>query len=203
MKKNVIKNVNVILEERYLKQKSIIIESLEPPKSEDEYISIIKNNGFTQVSSTDPNTVWKYENSKTQVFTFKTKDGKLYVSQRGFYNPKTDLHIPTTTTSFKIPVTTEYQKYWDRAVNDYIQSKNIYDPSWSLENINDLIKKIEDNLKITNDKDIVTVGGVFIRNIKSVEENINKWLVDPDKQLAKNNLNQLKGLAKEKGLNFV
>ena len=37
MKKNVIKNVNVILEERYLKQKSIIIESLEPPKSEDIY----------------------------------------------------------------------------------------------------------------------------------------------------------------------
>jgi tetratricopeptide (TPR) repeat protein len=137
---------------------------------------------------------------KTQVFTFKTKDGKLYVSQRGFYNPKTNLHIPTTTTSFKIPVTTEYQKYWDMAVNDYIQSKNIYDPSWSLENINDQIKKIEDEIKITNNTDIVKVGKVFISVIKSVEENINKWLIDPDKQIAKNNLNQLKGLAKEKGL---
>ena len=44
------------------------------------------------------------------------------------------------------------------------------------------------------------VGKVFISVIKSVEENINKWLIDPDKQIAKNNLNQLKGLAKEKGL---
>jgi len=202
MKKNVIKNANLILEERFLKQKLVITESLEPPKSESEYISILKNNGFTQVKSTDPNTVWKYENSKTQVFTYKTKDNKIYVSQRMFYNPKSNLHIESSTTNFKIPVTTEYQQYWDKAVNNYIQSKNIYDPSWSLENINDQIRKIEQELKITNNVDIVKVGKVFINSIKSVEENINKWLVDPNKQSATNSLNQVKNLAKEKGLNI-
>lgn len=202
MKKNVIRSANLILEERYFKKKSIIIESLEPPKSESEYIEILKNNGFVPVKSEDPDTVWKYENSKTQVFAYKVKNGKFYVTQRGFYNPKTDLHIPTTTTFFKIPVIGQDKSYWDRAINEFIMSKNIYDPSWSLESINDQIKKIETNLTDMKETEIVKVGDLFIRTIKRVEDSINQWLKDPEKTEATNNLNNIKSIAREKGLNI-
>ena len=50
--------------------------------------------------------------------------------------------------------------------------------------------------------DINKFGDMFIRTIKGVEDNINKWLEDPDKSMAVNSLNTVKTLAKEKGLNF-
>jgi len=61
MKKSTIKNVNIILEQRYLKQKYIIVEEVDTPNNDTEYINLIKDNGFTLKPYTT-NMVWKYEN---------------------------------------------------------------------------------------------------------------------------------------------
>ena len=201
MKKSTIKNANIILEQRYLKQKYIIVEEVDTPNNDTEYINLIKDNGFTLKPYTT-NMVWKYENDKTKVYTYKLKSGDIYLGQTQFFNPKTNLQVPSSVIRFKLPYFSESAYSWDELMSEYIQSKNIFDPSWSLESINNQIEKIEGNLTDMKETDINKFGDVFIRTIKGVEDNINKWLEDPDKSMAVNSLNTVKTLAKEKGLNF-
>ena len=47
------------------------------------------------------------------------------------------------------------------------------------------------------------ISFLFIRTFKGVEDNINKWLVDPDKSLAIDDLIKAKKLAKEKRLTIT
>jgi hypothetical protein len=201
MKKNTIRNANIILEQRYLKQKLVIVESDSSPNNDSEYLNLIKDNGFTLKPYTT-NMVWKYENDKTKVYTYKLKSGDIYLGQTQFFNPKTNLQIPSSVIRFKLPFVSESNSSWDELMSKYIQSKNTFDPSWSLESINNQIEKIEGNLSDMKETDINKFGDVFIRTIKGVEDNINKWLEDPDKSTAVNSLNTVKTLAKEKGLNF-
>ena len=157
MKKSTIKNANIILEQRYLKQKYIIVEEVDTPNNDTEYINLIKDNGFTLKPYTT-NMVWKYENDKTKVYTYKLKSGDIYLGQTQFFNPKTNLQVPGEIKRFKLPYFSESAYSWDELMSEYIQSKNIFDPSWYLESINN--------------------------------------------QIEKNNLNQIKDITKEKGLNF-
>ena len=83
MKKSTIKNENIILEQRYLKQKYIIVEEVDTPNNDTEYINLIKDNGFTLKPYTT-NMVWKYENDKTKVYTYKLKSGDIYLGQTQF-----------------------------------------------------------------------------------------------------------------------
>ena len=48
-----------------------------------------------------------------------------------------------------------------------------------------------------------SISFLFIRTFKGVENNIDKWLVDPDKSLAMDELIKAKKLAKEKGLKIT
>ncbi len=219
MKKNTIKTANLILERRYLKQKSLIVESENPPINDKEYINILKKNGFTlkpYTTELKPYTTdmdWKYENDKTQVYTYKLKSDKLksdklksedvYMGQGLFYNPKSDLTISSSIIRFRLPITSENGVTWDKLMSEYIQSKNIYDPSWSLEKVKEQIENI--NLTLTDMKvgQIDKFEGMFIRTFKGVQYNINKWLVDPDKTLANDELIKAKKLAKEKGLKIT
>ena len=201
MKKNTIKSANLVLEQRYLKQKYIISEGETSPNNDDEYLRIVKENGFTLKPYTT-NMVWKYENDKTKVYTYKLKSGDVYLGQTQFFNPKTNLQIPSSVIRFKLPYFSESSSSWDKLMSEYIQSKNVFDPSWSLESINNQIEKIEGNLSDMKETDINKFADVFIRTIKVVEDNINKWLEDPDKSIAVNTLNTTKKLAKEKGLNI-
>ena len=202
MKKNTIKTANLILEQRYLKQKSLIVESENPPNNDGQYIDVLKENGFVLKPYTT-DMVWKYENDKTKVYTYKLKGGDVYMKQGLFYNPKSDLTIPSSTISFRLPITSENGVTWDKLMSEYIQSKNISDPSWSLENIKDQIEKINSALTDTKVGQIDNFADMFIRTFKGVEDNINKWLVDPDKALAIADLIATKKLAKEKGLKIT
>ena len=76
MKKNTIKTANLILEQRYLKQKSLIVESENPPNNDGQYIDVLKENGFVLKPYTT-DMVWKYENDKTKVYTYKLKGGDV------------------------------------------------------------------------------------------------------------------------------
>ena len=203
MKKNTIKTANLILEQRYLKQKSLIVESEISPNNAGQYIDILKENGFVLKPCTTTNMVWKYGNDKTKVYTYKLKGEYVYMVQEGFYNPKSDLTIPSSTISFRLPITSENGVTWDKLMSEYIQSKNISDPSWSLENIKDQIEKINSALTDTKVGQIDNFADMFIRTFKGVEDNINKWLVDPDKALAIADLIATKKLAKEKGLKIT
>ncbi len=202
MKKNTIKTANLILERRYLKQKSLIVESEEPPKNDEQYIDILEKNGFTLKPYTT-DMAWKYENDKTQVYTYKLKSEDVYMGQGLFYNPKSDLTISSSAIRFRLPFSPKGDMTWDMIMSKYIQSKNIYDPSWSLENIKDQIEKINSTLTDMKVGQIDNFAGMFIRTFKGVEDNINKWLVDPDKTLAIADLIATKKLAKEKGLKIT
>lgn len=176
-------------------------ETLNSPQSEEDLKTLLSNNGFElDDKSKTSGMVWKYTNKNTLVSVYKNTNGDYFVSQKQFYNPKTELSVPTSAKSFTIPYEDKGPETWNNIMTTYIQSKNIYDPSWSLDAITKQINKIESTIQGLTKDQINTVIGTINRTINSVEDNIKKWLVDQNKQLATNRLNQVKTLAKEKGL---
>jgi hypothetical protein len=179
----------------------LLNEEIEKPNNDSEYITLLTNNEFIKKPHT-PDMIWKYENDKTKTYSYKLKNGDIYLGQRMFYNPKNDLSVSSSVINFKLPLTPDNLLTWNSGYNNIIKSKNIYDPSWSLDAIESQLKKINDNLNSMKKDEILKVSDNFIKIIKGVETNINNWLVNPDKITAIGHLTNTKNLAKEKGLNI-
>jgi hypothetical protein len=179
----------------------LLNEEIEKPNNDSEYITLLTNNGFIKKPHTT-DMIWKYENDKTKTYSYKLKNGDIYLGQRMFYNPKNDLSVSGSVINFKLPLTPDNVLTWNNGYNNIIKSKNIYDPSWSLDAIESQLKKINDNLNLMKKEEILKVSDNFIKIIKGVETNINNWLVNPDKVTAIGYLTNTKNLAKEKGLNI-
>lgn len=174
-------------------------ETLNSPQSEEDLKTLLKNNGFEDDKNKTSGMVWKYTNKNTLVSVYKNTNKKYFVSQKQFYNPKTELSVPTSSKSFTIPYN-DGPETWNNIMTTYIQSKNTYDPSWSLDAIKTQIGNIKSTIEDLTDNDIKTFSGNINGSINSVEDNINKWLKDPDKSTAIKGINDVKTLANSKGL---